>query len=466
MKSNRNPTVARVVLFVILIGLGFGTAFAQTDVSPDLKNRPPVAAPTSKVDVNPITVVRSLSEQIDDFGSGLIQGLMTGERVRGVAFVAVQENRVIVSKNFGCCIASDPRFTDGFTSDLFVSLAAMQLIERGKLSPEKDRIGQMLTHEIDSSPLRAAVEKASGQDLKTYLQQNILAPLEAESSGERLEMIPRVMGRLMIALLNGGAFDGGQILQAPTVDLMEQPHFSIHSALPGWTYGFAEMRRNGWRALQHDGQWQDSPQAQARLVIVPEVKLGYFVIIDGRAGAQFWRTLDDALFDRILPPRGAAAPDPPQAPPPDYRGASAIAGVYEASDESLSTIAALKIQGRRLNVAATNDGGIVLSGSESAVLAPRPGGYWGAANGNLNAVESAGRLVLSSGIFRPLRPWKRPELYASVAVLFAIGIGGALYDERRKKRSSNIPSDPVLALSAAAIGFLLLSVLVWLLVPA
>src|ERR1700716_2925109 len=123
------------------MGLGVGTAFAQTDVPTALKYRPPVAAPTSKVDVNPITVVRSLSEQIDDFGSGLIQGLMTGERVRGGAFVAVQENRVIVSKNFGCCIASDPRFTDGFTSELFVSLAAMQLIERGKLSAENDRIG-------------------------------------------------------------------------------------------------------------------------------------------------------------------------------------------------------------------------------------------------------------------------------------------------------------------------------------
>jgi len=275
----------------------------------------------------------------------------------------------------------------------------------------------MLTHEIAPSPLRAAIEKASGQNLKAYLQENVLAPLEAESNGERLEMIPRVIGRLMIALLNGGAFDGGQILQPATVDLMEQPHFSIHPALPGWTYGFVEMRRNGWRALQHDGQWQDSPQAQARLVIVPEAKLATFVIIEGRAGAQFWRTLDDAFFDRILPPRGGAAFDPPQTPPPDFRRASAVAGVYEASDEPLSAVAALKIQGRRLYVAATNDGGIVLSGSEGAVLAPRPGGYWGAENGNLDAVESDGRLILSSGIFRPLRPWKRPELYASFAVL-------------------------------------------------
>ncbi len=119
-----------------------------------------------------------------------------------------------------------------------------------------------------------------------------------------------------------------------------------------------------------------------------------------------------------------------------------------------------------MNVRATNDGGIVLSGSESAVLAPRPGGYWGAENGNLNAVESDGRLIFSTGIFRPLRPWKRPEFYASVALLFAIGIGGVLYDERCKKRALNFPSDRVLALSAAAIGFLLLSALVWLLAPA
>ena len=69
------------------MGLGVGTAFAQTDVPTALKDRPPVAAPTSKIEVNPINVVRSLSEQVDDFGSGLIQGLMTGERVHGVVWV-------------------------------------------------------------------------------------------------------------------------------------------------------------------------------------------------------------------------------------------------------------------------------------------------------------------------------------------------------------------------------------------
>src|SRR3981081_1479315 len=130
-----------------MMGLGVGTAFAQTDVPTALKDRPPVPAPTSKIKVNPINVVRSLSEQVDDFGAGLIQGLMTGERVHGVAFVAVQENRVIVSKNVGRCIAAGPRVGEGFTWDLRVSPAATQLIERGKLSPEKDRIGQMLTHE-------------------------------------------------------------------------------------------------------------------------------------------------------------------------------------------------------------------------------------------------------------------------------------------------------------------------------
>jgi hypothetical protein len=101
------------------------------------------------------------------------------------------------------------------------------------------------------------------------------------------------------------------------------------------------MRRNGWRALQYDGEWQSSPRSQARLVVVPEAKLAYFVVIDGEAGARFWRTLDDALFDRILPAHDAPASEAPPAPAPVLRDANAVAGLYEASGEPLSAISSL-----------------------------------------------------------------------------------------------------------------------------
>jgi len=454
--------VLRIALFLLL--LGYGAAFAQSDVAPDLQNRPPVAAPTERIDVNPITVVRTLSQEIDDYGSGLLTGLMVGERIRSAVLVAVQENRLIVSKNFGCCIASDPKFAEGFNSDLFVALAAMQLIEQGKLSPERDNVAQMLTHQIDAAPLRDLIGKASGKDFRTYIRENLLAQLDAATGSAPTERIPRVMSRLMIALLNGGAFEGGQVLQPQTVEEMEQDHYSVHPAIPGRTYGFAEMRRNGWRALQYDGAWQSSPDAQARLVVAPDAKLAYFIIIEGNAGAQFWRTLDDALFDRVLSSHDPAAFDQPSPPAPTLRDANRAAGIYEASKEPLTAISSLKMRGRWVNVRATSNGGLVLSGAETAVLAPHAGGYWASADGNINAVDRGGRLFLSSGVFSPLRLWKRPEFYASFAGLFVVAIGGAFYDERRRQ-SAKLVSQRVMMLAAATLAFLLLALLAWLLSP-
>jgi hypothetical protein len=452
--------VTRHFLVAALISLLIGRALAQ-DVDPDLKNRPPIAAPTEKVEVNPITVVRSLSEEIEAYGSGLIQGLMTGEHVRGVLLVAVQDARVIVTKNFGCCLNSDQRISDGFYSDLFVSLGAMQEIERGKLDPEKDGVGLMLSHQIDARPLRGIVEKAAGRAFRPYAIENLLGPMNT-GGGDETSTLPRVIGNLLVALLNGGSFEGGKILEPGTVELMEQSKFSLHPALPGWTYGFAEMRRNNWRVLQYDGAWENSPPTQARLVIVPEAKIAYAIITDGVAPTEFWRSLDDGLFDRIIPAHEGAAPFAATGAPPTLAQANAVAGSYEASDEPLASVAALKYRGRRLLVRPTSDGGLALSGAVTAFLAPKDGGYWGSENGNLNAIESNGRLVLSSGIFRPLPVWKRPLLYASLAFLFAVGAGGALIGSRRRKPDLSFPSDLVLALSAASLGFLFVGAAIWL----
>src|SRR5262249_9840506 len=151
-----SPLIRRFASALLIVAVLIGPVLAQ-DVDPALQNRPPVAAPTEKIEVSPITVVRSVSEEIDAYGSGLIQGLMTGDHVRGVLLIAVQDNRVIVTKNFGCCVTTDPRLSDGFYSDLFVTLAALQQIERGKLSPERDNVGLMLSHQIDTTPLRGIV---------------------------------------------------------------------------------------------------------------------------------------------------------------------------------------------------------------------------------------------------------------------------------------------------------------------
>src|SRR5439155_23113713 len=103
---------------------------------------------------------------------------------------------------------------------------------------------------------------------------------------------------------------------------------------------------------------------------------------------------------------------------------------------------------------------------ENAALSPRPGGYWSTADGNLNAVPEGGVLLLSTGAYRPLPLYKRPEPYAWLALLAALAAPATYYYERRRKREGIFPSDAVLAAASAGVALLLLCVFVWLFSPA
>src|SRR5262249_8216429 len=143
-------------------------------------------------------------------------------------------------------------------------------------------VEQVLTHRADPALLRRIVEIASGQDFHAYVTQNILDPL----AGGTVISLPESTGRLLVALTTNGSFDGRQILAPEPAEMMTQPQFSIPPALPGWTYGFAELRRNNWGGAQWDGAWTATPLAQARMVIVPEARVAYFILVEGQADAS------------------------------------------------------------------------------------------------------------------------------------------------------------------------------------
>jgi hypothetical protein len=430
--------VFRLVLSAVLCGILAGVASAQSDPFSTLLNRPPVAAPTSPIEVAPIEVVRSMAEVINDFGGGLIQGLMAKRTVRGVAIAAVQDNRIIATHSFGCCADSVPVLADGWSSELFGSVAAMQLIERQKLRPTDAVPGetaitveQVLTHQADPSLLVPIIEASSGARFADYVRESVLAPLSPGGDNGLLKTV----GSLLVALLNGGEIEGRKLLQPDTARVMLETHFMLHPALPGWAYGFAEMRRNGWRALQWDGLWSATPEKEARIVLIPEAKLAYFIVVDGRADSSFWRTLDEGLFDRLMPPRDAPEIGVTQTAAPPAQDAHEVAGLYEPDTSPLASAAVLKTKDRVLSVRAGENGSLVLAGGENATLGPRPGGYWAAEGGNLAAIATGGRLVLSSGMYRPLRLWKRPALYGSLALLLGLAAIGASYGERRARRT-------------------------------
>jgi hypothetical protein len=271
------------------------------------------------------------------------------------------------------------------------------------------------------------------------------------------------MSHLAIALVHDGAFENGRILEQASIAEMEQSRYAPHPVLPGAAYGFTEMRRNGWRGLQHDGAAQDF---ETRLVVVPEAKTAYFIVVEGKPGAEFWRALDNGVFDQLFPPRNSAAQTAPGAtPPPGPAEANQAAGFYQPVRNLAGSVAPLK-HGGRLRVRALSEGTLVLSGDEEATLAPRPGGYWESADRNVTAVQRDGNLMLSTGSYAPLSLYKRPEFYALLALLAAFATGGLIWREARIKSVKLYLSDPVLGAASTSIALVLLSVFVWLFSPA
>lgn len=105
------------------------------------------------------------------------------------------------------------------------------------------------------------------------------------------------MASLMIALLQGGKFGEGRILDPATADLMQQQQFSHHPTLPGLGYSFEERLVNGLRIASKGG---DDPPYSSELILVPEENLGFFVTYNA-GNIAFREDLVRAFFDHYYP---------------------------------------------------------------------------------------------------------------------------------------------------------------------
>ena len=432
------PFCIRIFATAGLCGLvlGFAGAWAQ--------DRPPVASPTITVGVSALPVVRSESQGMEDFTAGLMQGLLPAYDIQGMALVVVEGGRIMLQRHYG--VASAPGapvdgntvFAVGDLSHVLASIAAIQLIEQARLRANDDgfivlgdddlrgvTVTDLLSHQDDAPPdtLMRMIEEVSGRPLDINARTRILVPLGMTGSdfaqGE-LHTTPSDMARLMLALLNGGAFEESRILLPASVEAMFRTQVAGPPELPGWTLGFAEMRRGGRRALQHDGR---SRTAEARLVLMPEDDRGYFAAVAGNAPAEFWRVLDDALTGRLLPAQDAQAAPPSgngMATAPTARDANEVAGLYRARGGARTRAVFLKSAADALLVSARNDGALLLSGAESAVLLPRPGLYWAAADGFAAAMVDGG-FVAGNRVYAPVRPWERPAPYLLIAMTTGLG---------------------------------------------
>lgn len=434
-----SPPRIRLLPLAVLTMISLGPAHAQ--------QLPPIAAPTSDVSVSALPVVRSQSQQVGDFAAGLLQGLVATQHVPGLALIVVQNDHVMTQKSLGMTpgndgvpVSGDSVFPVGQLSDLVVAIAAMQLVEKASLLPADDvgkvlgdpdynglTIDQLLTHRVKNATalLGRVVAKRADMAIDSVIATDIFGPLKMRRSrfeNGHLLTTANDMGRLMLALLNGGTYDGGTILSPDTVALMQHTHFTVNPALPGWSYGLPEERRGGWLAFQHDGR---TAETDARLVLVPEAKIGYFAVVAQNTGPVFWRVFDNSLFDRVLPPRARAAPSR-SGPVPAPEEAHQVAGLYKTGGAPVGKAVFLKTSRQRLRVDGQGDGALVLSGALDGRFAPRAGGYWRSTETGVPAVYRAGRLYVGNTVFARWPFWQRPIFYGWLAIGFAVlAVAGA-----------------------------------------
>ncbi len=418
-----------LIRFLRAAALIFACSVGSAALAQSTTDLPPIAAPTSRVDVGAIPLVRSKSEQAGDYISGLLRGLRADQRVQGIGVTVVQMDHPALDSDAGL-VSNTTGFSAAGMTRLFQSVAILQLVENGRLKSGQD-VGELLDGQHsgltlaqliprgDDGLIRRVIEKASGKAEADYLAQRIFQPLGMTATHVENGALRTSLGdvaRFASALVNQGRLDQVMILAPASVQALEKSSPDN----PGWTFGLPELQRNGWRALQIEGA---AETFSARLVVVPDAGLAYAIVVRGPAGTRFWRALDEGVFDELLPPQGRAAQISTTAA--RAQTADAVAGTYEP-DRELRSLVFLKSQEGELRIRAGSGGSLVLAGAENITLLPQPGGGWAARDGSLSAAVRGDELFLSSGAaYRPVAFYKRPVLYALLALAAALGVIGA-----------------------------------------
>lgn len=172
--------------------------------------------------------------------------------------------------------------------------------------------GQYMTYGDFAASLSGYLtEEISGLPFEEYMANNILLPLDMTDStfDQRLpdEMAARLaigydysegeyhpvptlyirsapagglrttaenMNTFMLALLNGGEYQGARILDDETVEMIFAQQFAPAPNMAGITYGLFEHFENDQRLLLRDG---DGVGTRSRMVLLPDHDLGFFI---------------------------------------------------------------------------------------------------------------------------------------------------------------------------------------------
>ncbi len=213
----------------------------------------------------------------------------------------------------------------GIPSDLFKDMKAMnppsyeELIESLHSEYYACQPNVILAYSnLAMTILGYAIEKVSGQDFVSYIDSNILEPLDMKNSSFELKShmmklyakgyigkkevgqfgtfaVPAGllysnaddMGNFIISILNGGEFNGKRILKSETLNEMtRQQNTDIvldkNTKIGlGWFLISSKLEYAG-KVIQHGGDWEDF---HAQMTLLPDHNLGIIVMTNSSTGS-------------------------------------------------------------------------------------------------------------------------------------------------------------------------------------
>lgn len=242
------------------------------------------------------------------------------------------------------------------------------------------------------------------------------------------------MARFMLAHLGGGRIGGATLLRPETAATMQRRQFTHHPELSGWCLGFAELERNGLRAITHGGSWRGFG---TQLVLVPERSLGWFVSTNHDFHGPFFEALGEALWDRLGPTPTSA----PLQSPADFRQRAArYEGTYLPNRRVRSDFLKLSALLMEVSVSLDDDGALRVAPGPLSNAPPRrlvevgperfatPDGNTQAAF-ETDATGRARRLFVESYALDRISAWESPRNHALVAVGVLLLLAASLLGE-------------------------------------
>ncbi|HDR8041372.1 serine hydrolase [Bacillus thuringiensis] len=103
------------------------------------------------------------------------------------------------------------------------------------------------------------------------------------------------VANFMIAQLNDGKFKNNQILQKETVEDMQKTKFSLHPKYPNMTYGFEFFSPQSHNGQYVFGKGGNIPGFSSLMWLIPEHKIGVFVVTNKDSSALPVEVFDDFM---------------------------------------------------------------------------------------------------------------------------------------------------------------------------